>query len=149
MQQKSGNTYSLVYVYRNNSKNQTTLNTEMILRKRKTRRKSKTDEKMARCPHNNPAISCVTGDVFSLHCFYYAKACFCPVCLCVSICTRLRISARVVFPRQSSFSFARLLTSLVLFKIRSTQYSSKSNDWANAVTMTNLGIAGLSELRSF
>jgi hypothetical protein len=55
MQQNSGNTYSLVYVYRTTSNNQITLNTEMTLRKRKKkRRKSKTDDKLACCPHNNP-----------------------------------------------------------------------------------------------
>ena len=55
MQQNSGNNYSLVYVYRTTSNNQITLNTEMTLRKhKKKRRKSKTDDKLACCPHNNP-----------------------------------------------------------------------------------------------
>ena len=72
--------------------------------------------------------------------------------LYVSVCTRLRFSRWCGSPEIVIFLFcslARLLTSLVHFEIRSTQYSSKSNDWANAVTMANLGIAGLSELRSF
>ncbi len=54
MQQNSGNTYSLAYVSRNNSSNQITLNTDITLRKRKNQRKSKTDEKLACCPQNNP-----------------------------------------------------------------------------------------------
>jgi len=37
MQQNSGNTYSLVYVYRTTSNNQITLNTEITLRKQKKR----------------------------------------------------------------------------------------------------------------
>ncbi len=44
----------LVYVYRNNSNNQITLNTDISLRKRKKWRKSKTYEKLACCPQNNP-----------------------------------------------------------------------------------------------
>jgi len=40
---------------RTTSNNQITLNTEMTLRKhKKKRRKSKTDDKLACCPHNNP-----------------------------------------------------------------------------------------------
>jgi hypothetical protein len=54
MRQNSGNTYSLVYVYRNNSNNQITLNTDITLRKRKKRRKSKTYEKLACRPQKNP-----------------------------------------------------------------------------------------------
>ena len=41
MQQNSGNTYSLVYVYRTTSNNQITLNTEMTLRKQKRGEKAK------------------------------------------------------------------------------------------------------------
>jgi hypothetical protein len=54
MQQNSGNTYSIVYMYRKNSNNQVTLTTDIMLRKRKKRRKSKTDDKLACCPQNNP-----------------------------------------------------------------------------------------------
>jgi hypothetical protein len=48
------------------------------------------------------------------------------------------------FSRSSHLSLllARLLTSLVLFKIKSTQYSSKSINLANVGKMANLGIAG-------
>jgi hypothetical protein len=71
--------------------------------------------------------------------------------LFVSAFSRLRVSTRLVLPQQSSLSLllARLLTSLVLFEIKSTQYSSKSNNWANALKMANLEIAGLSGLGLF
>ncbi len=50
MQYNSGNSSSLVYVYRNYSN---TLNTEMTLRN-PPKKKSKTDDKLACCLHNNP-----------------------------------------------------------------------------------------------
>jgi hypothetical protein len=43
MQQNSGNTYSLVYVYQTTSNNQMTLNTEMTLRKQKKKTEKKQD----------------------------------------------------------------------------------------------------------
>ncbi len=81
-------------------------------------------------------------------CFFFLTGSTSPkraFALSVSVCTRLRVTARVVLPHLSSL-LARLLTSLVHFEIRSTQYSSKSNDWANAVKMANLGLAGLPEV---
>jgi hypothetical protein len=53
----SSNNNSHMSMYRKNLNNQITLNTAIILRKRKKRTKSNIDGKLVCCPQYNPAVT--------------------------------------------------------------------------------------------